>query len=290
MIITVSVRSERLTSQGAKNRMRHNFREPISSQRVKYIKTREPNVNKFYHLNVSENKAYHRDYPFPNFDKKFSDGLIEDKMAMIRESYESQTDSKGRKKTLRKNSTLFEEHIITFGIQREDMDRILTQEENEYINSKDYEAEVEKFIVALSSKYANNDFWVACHRDETTVHYQIISTRYNFREKTIPRFKSKIELAKYGTDLQDMAAEAFTGKAVRGVKGSARPHIKHQKFREIAELQKQKEELQRANKELIDKIYQLERKERSMSPKMKDTGIESLKKKQAPSSNPTMGF
>lgn len=290
MIITVSVRSERLTSQGAKSRMRHNFREPISSQRVKYIKTREPNINKFYHLDVSQNKAYHRDYPFPNFDKNFSDGLIEDKMAMIRESYESQTDSKGRKKTLRKNSTLFEEHIITFGIQREDMDRNLTQEEINYINSKDYETEVEKFIVALSSKYGNNDFWVACHRDETTVHYQVISTRYNFREKTIPRFKSKIELAKYGTDLQDLAAEAFMGKAVRGVKGSTRPHIKHQKFREIAELQKQKEELQRANKELIDKIYQLERKERSMSPKMKDTGIESLKKKQTPSSNPTMGF
>ncbi|WP_170000761.1 hypothetical protein [Campylobacter sp. RM16189] len=87
-----------------------------------------------------------------------------------------------------------------------------------------------------------------------------------------------------------MAAEAFRGKAVRGVKGSTRPHIKHQKFREVAELQKQKEELERANKELIDKIYQLERKERSMAPKMRDTGIESLKRKQTPSNNPTMGF
>lgn len=290
MIITVSVRSERLTSQATKNRMRHNFREPVSTQRVKYLKTRKPDINKFYHLNVSQNKAYHRDYPFPNFDKNFSDGLIEDKMAMIRESYESQTDSKGRKKTLRKNSTLFEEHIITFGIQREDMDRNLTQEETDYINSKDYEAEVEKFIISLSNKYGNNDFWIACHRDENIVHYQIISTRYDFQNKTIPRFKSKIELAQYGTDLQDMAAEAFRGKAVRGVKGSARPHIKHQKFREIAELQKQKEELERANQELMNKIHQLERKERSMTPKMKDTGIESLKRNKAPSSNPTMGF
>ncbi|WP_169974811.1 hypothetical protein [Campylobacter sp. RM16191] len=110
------------------------------------------------------------------------------------------------------------------------------------------------------------------------------------KKKTIPRLKSKIEVAQYGTDLQDMAAEAFRGKAVRGVKGSTRPHIKHQKFREVAELQKQKEELERANKELIDKIYQLERKERSMAPKMRDTGIESLKRKQTPSNNPTMGF
>ncbi|WP_170020367.1 hypothetical protein [Campylobacter sp. RM16190] len=129
------------------------------------------------------------------------------------------------------------------------MDRNLTQEETDYINSKDYEAEVEKFIVMLSNKYGNNDFWVACHRDETTVHYQVISIRYDFKKKAIPRLKSKIEVAKYGTDLQDLAAEAFKGKAVKGVKGSTRPHIKHQKFREIAELQKQKEELEKANQE-----------------------------------------
>ena len=56
-----------------------------------------------------------------------------------------------------------------------------------------------------------------------TKHWQILFSNYDFTKHACIR-RSKIDMAIYGKDMQDIAADAFSGIAVRGVVGSKAVH------------------------------------------------------------------
>ena len=151
--------------------------------------------------------------------KKNIDDLFSSTLDRITKDYESQTDSRGRCKKLRKNTKIFEEIIVAFGsdrIREGKADRGLTDEEAEYINSQDFTQEIQNFCENLRKRHGYNDFIITEHRDEKTVHYQILAGRYNYETGKFQPKMSKAELSKFDAGLQDLAVESFGGKVVRG--------------------------------------------------------------------------
>ena len=151
--------------------------------------------------------------------KKNIDDLFSSTLDRITKDYESQTDSRGRRKKLRKNTKIFEEIIVAFGsdrIREGKADRGLTDEEAEYINSQDFTQEIQNFCENLRKRHGYNDFIITEHRDEKTVHYQILAGRYNYETGKFQPKMSKAELSKFDAGLQDLAVESFGGKVVIG--------------------------------------------------------------------------
>ena len=151
--------------------------------------------------------------------KKNIDDLFSSTLDRITKDYESQTDSRGRRKKLRKNTKIFEEIIVAFGsdrIREGKADRGLTDKEAEYINSQDFTQEIQNFCENLRKRHGYNDFIITEHRDEKTVHYQILAGRYNYETGKFQPKMSKAKLSKFDAGLQDLAVESFGGKVVIG--------------------------------------------------------------------------
>ena len=223
MEIVVSVRAKKLTNVKAIKALRHNLREPgsIKAKRGEevYIKVDKISDNRtfIYWKDLLSDVRYFREMEFVG--KKNIDDLFSSTLDRITKDYESQTDSRGRRKKLRKNTKIFEEIIVAFGsdrIREGKADRGLTDEEAEYINSQDFTEEIQNFFENLRKRHGYNDFIITEHRDEKTVHYQILAGRYNYETGKFQPKMSKAELSKFDAGLQDLAVESFGGKVVRG--------------------------------------------------------------------------
>jgi hypothetical protein len=143
--------------------------------------------------------------------KKDVDDLFSSTLDRITKDYESQTDSRCRRKKLRKSTKVFEEIIVTFGSDRMregKVDRGLMYKETEYINSQDFTQEIQNFCENLRKRHGYNDFIVAEHRDGKTVHYQILAARYSYETKKFQPRMSKAKLSKFDAGLQDLAVES----------------------------------------------------------------------------------
>ena len=219
MKIVVSVRAKKLTNAQALKALRHNLREPNSIRAKRgeevYINVDKISGNRtfIYWKDLLSDVRYFREMEFVG--KKNIDDLFSSTLDRITKDYESQTDSRGRCKKLRKNTKIFEEIIITFGsdrIREGKADRGLTDKEAEYINSQDFTQEIQTFCENLRKRHGYNDFIVAEHQDEKTVHYQILAGRYNYETGKFQPKMSKAELSKFDAGLQDLAVESFNGK------------------------------------------------------------------------------
>lgn len=231
MEIVVSVRAKKLTNVQALKALRHNLREPgsIKAKRAEevYIKVDKISDNRtfIYWKDLLSDVRYFREMEFVG--KKNIDDLFSSTLDRITKDYESQTDSRGRCKKLRKNTKIFEEIIVTFGsdrIREGKADRGLTDKEAEYINSQDFTQEIQNFCENLRKRHGYNDFIITEHRDEKTVHYQILAGRYNYETGKFQPKMSKAELSKFDAGLQDLAVESFGGKVVRGKVNSKTVH------------------------------------------------------------------
>lgn len=223
MKIVVSVRAKKLTNAQALKALRHNLREPGSIRAKKgeevYIDVNKISDNRtfIYWKDLLSDVRYFREMEFVG--KKNIDDLFSSTLDRITKDYESQTDSRGRRKKLRKSTKVFEEMIVTFGSDRMregKADRGLTDDEVKHINSQDFTKEIQNFCENLRKRHGYNDFIVAEHRDEKTVHYQILCGRYNYETKKFQPRMSKAELSKFDAELQDLAVESFNGKVIRG--------------------------------------------------------------------------
>lgn len=231
MEIVVSVRAKKLTNAKAIKALRHNLREPgsIKAKRGEeaYIKVDKISDNRtfIYWKDLLSDVRYFREMEFVG--KKNIDNLFSSTLDRITKDYESQTDSRGRRKKLRKNTKIFEEIIVAFGsdrIREGKADRGLTDKEAEYINSQDFTQEIQNFCENLRKRHGYNDFIITEHRDEKTVHYQILAGRYNYETGKFQPKMSKAKLSKFDAGLQDLAVESFGGKVVRGKVNSKTVH------------------------------------------------------------------
>ena len=219
MRIISSVRKAKLDLNGLKNALRHNLRSSAHT--------------KSYNVEIPKEKSAHnrlfkftRDHKLIPYEKTFNfteDEIksIADRMySNVEQDISSVKDTKGRKRSVRKNMKVFDEFVIFFGTDRDKKSSTgapgsLTTEETKAINEIDYMDEVLKFIKELERKYGYNDFLIAEHNDEKTKHYQIVASGVNIHTKKLNKM-NKAEYSKFGTDLQDMLAEAFKGKTIRG--------------------------------------------------------------------------
>lgn len=295
MEIVVSVRAKKLTNAKAIKALRHNLREPgsIKAKRGEevYIKVDKISDNRtfIYWKDLLSDVRYFREMEFVG--KKNIDDLFSSTLDRITKDYESQTDSRGRRKKLRKNTKIFEEIIVAFGsdrIREGKADRGLTDEEAEYINSQDFTQEIQNFCENLRKRHGYNDFIITEHRDEKTVHYQILAGRYNYETGKFQPKMSKAELSKFDAGLQDLAVESFNGKVIRGKINSKAVHdtlevmhVKEKAEKEAQAAMKLSEQKQRELRAIKTKTDEAKEDLAQIQKSYKDTQerLESAKRK-----------
>lgn len=295
MKIVVSVRAKKLTNAQALKALRHNLREPNSIRAKRgeevYINVDKISGNRtfIYWKDLLSDVRYFREMEFVG--KKNIDDLFSSTLDRITKDYESQTDSRGRCKKLRKNTKIFEEIIITFGsdrIREGKADRGLTDKEAEYINSQDFTQEIQTFCENLRKRHGYNDFIVAEHQDEKTVHYQILAGRYNYETGKFQPKMSKAELSKFDAGLQDLAVESFNGKVIRGKINSKAVHdtlevihVKEKAEKEAQAAMKLSEQKQRELRAIKTKTDEAKEDLAQIQKSYKDTQerLESAKRK-----------
>lgn len=224
-MITVMIRKDnKLDRAKAIGRLKHNLREPgaISKIKGKHIDTSKIDNNEVWTSYAHFLADY---YHIPNYEQSSEEikQIIKDIENHVRIDYESTKDSKGRKKTLRKNTKIFEEFIVTFGTDRAKGDEGLNDDEVAEINSKGYRVNIEQILEQLYRQGYSN-FIITEHNDEKTKHYQILCTNYSYVTKKFVNI-NPAAYSKYGTELQDIADKAFEGVAKRGKRKSKAKHL-----------------------------------------------------------------
>ncbi|QKG28699.1 hypothetical protein [Campylobacter sp. RM16187] len=154
--------------------------------------------------------------------------MINNKINSFKKDYKIQTttdkNGKVKKKSWQKKMTPFTEILITFGTTRpKNSKEGLNDQEVNLINSLDLRSQAQRFVNAYCLKYGVECISIAEHNDEKVKHYQILFENYDYSRHACIR-RSRKEMQQFGSSLQDMAADAFSQIAVRGVKGSKSVH------------------------------------------------------------------
>lgn len=292
-MFVVSARNSRLTRKEAVAALRHNLRERTLCARFE-----KPSVikNRIHKDRTADNviiyspfEGFYADFNRPG-TKRQVEKYVDSREQDIIEHYESQLDSKGRKKKYKKNFCAFEEFIITFG-----SDRIRTDEKDSPLNEQEVQALrampkeqyikcAQKFVEHLRGKGYRN-FILALHVDEKTPHFHIVAETYSQESGFVVRGGIDGGRAKDGIELQDAVADCFSEMGfVRGERGGKTAHVPLQKlhqldYREQAlklkelELEEKSQHLLRWEQELKDKEENLHRLEQELDEYAKDTGF-----------------
>ena len=223
--IVINTLTDNITYEEAIDRMCHNMREPKQTKRIKYLK-RDQKANRYFVKNshsVLIEKESSRSMSHEDIENK-----LKEMMLLFKKDYESQTitdkNGKSRKRVWQKKMTPFTEILLTFGTQRpKEENEWLSEEETKFVNGLNIFANAMDFINKYCKKYGVECVAAAEHNDEKTKHWQILFSNYDFTKHACIR-RSKIDMAIYGKDMQDIAADAFSGIAVRGVVGSKAVH------------------------------------------------------------------
>ncbi|MGG7074058.1 hypothetical protein U5B43_07380 [Campylobacter sp. 9BO] len=120
--------------------------------------------------------------------------------------------------------TPFTEVLLVFGTTR-DKEKFegLDKDEVNFINSLELKDRAMRFVNEYCKRYNVECISMAEHNDEKTKHYQIVFTNYDFTKQACHR-RDKKQMRVYGSSLQYMAANAFSGIAIRGIKGGVATH------------------------------------------------------------------
>ena len=222
--IVVSALSENLTADQAIGRLAHNLREVEQTKRIKYLR-RKSEANKYLIQNQFGSLV-------ENFKNSFQHdeivNMINNKLDYFKKDYQKQKtidkNSKVKKRAWQKKMTPFTEILITFGTTRpKNSKEGLNDQEVNLINSLNLRSQAQRFINQYCQKYDVECIALAEHNDEKVKHFQIIFSNYDYNKHACIR-RNRKEMQQFGSSLQDMAADAFSQIAVRGVKGSKNIH------------------------------------------------------------------
>jgi hypothetical protein len=292
-MFVVSARNSRLTRKEAVAALRHNLRERTLCARFE-----KPSVikNRIHKDRTADNVILYSQYegvyvPFGTpGTKRQVEKYVDTREQDIVEHYESQLDSKGRKKKYKKNFCAFEEFIITFGsdrVRQSEKDSPLSDQEVQALRAMPKEQYIEcaqKFLEHLRGKGYRN-FILAFHLDEKSPHFHIVAETYSQESGFVVRGGIDGGRAKDGIELQDAVAECFSPMGfIRGERGGKTAHVPLQKlhqldYREQAlklkelELEEKSQHLLRWEQELTDKEENLHRLEQELDEYAKDTGF-----------------
>jgi hypothetical protein len=292
-MFVVSARNSRLTRKEAVAALRHNLRERTLCARFEKPAVKK---NRIFRERSDENvilyspsEGVYIDFNRPGTKKKV-ERYVDSREQDIIEHYESQLDSRGRKKKYRKNTCAFEEFVIFFGsnrVRQNEKDTPLNDEEIQALRDMPKEKYIEcaqKFLEHLRAKgYAN--FILAFHIDEKTPHFHVIAETYSPENGFVVRGGVGGGRAQDGIELQDAVADCFSSMGfIRGERGGKTAHVPLQKlhqldYREQAlklkelELEEKSQHLLRWEQELKDKEENLCRLEKEIDEYAKDSGF-----------------
>lgn len=271
--INLCGRCDFLTKEKACERYRHNIRESNQLKNIRYLR-HEPKFNRYWVrtepygvmslLSKNSKEFNHQIYS----NEKHINEVVDDYFENIKTDYEKQTyttkNGNVKKKSWRKDMTPFSEIVVSFGSERrKDAKEGLSQAEINVINNHDFTQEITRFINMYSAKYKVDCLLVAEHNDEKTKHFQIIFTNYDMEKHANLRFSGKKEMSKFGSSLQDLLAQAFSGIAIRGVNGTKSKHKTLQEMHQTEREYKQEKEfensLKKKIKSLIGKFFTKEK-------------------------------
>ena len=288
-----SARNSRLSKKEAIAALRHNLRERTLCARFEKPAVKK---NRIFRERSDENVILCSQYegvyvPFGTpGTKRQVEKYVDTREQDIVEHYESQLDSKGRKKKYKKNFCSFEEFIITFGsdrVRQSEKDTPLSDTEVQALRSMPKEQYIEcaqKFLEHLRGKGYRN-FILAFHLDEKSPHFHIVAETYSQESGFVVRGGIDGGRAKDGIELQDAVAECFSPMGfIRGERGGKTTHVPIQKlhqldYREQAlklkefELEEKAQYLNRWEKQLKEKEENLHRLEQELDEYAKDTGF-----------------
>ncbi|WP_172197976.1 hypothetical protein [Campylobacter sp. RM16188] len=271
--INLCGRCDFLTKEKACERYRHNIRESNQLKNIRYLR-HEPKFNRYWVrtepygvmslLSKNSKEFNHQIYS----NEKHINEVVDYYFENIKTDYEKQTyttkNGNVKKKSWRKDMTPFSEIVVSFGSERrKDAKEGLSQAEINVINNHDFTQEITRFINMYSAKYKVDCLLVAEHNDEKTKHFQIIFTNYDMEKHANLRFSGKKEMSKFGSSLQDLLAQAFSGIAIRGVNGTKSKHKTLQEMHQTEREYKQEKEfensLKKKIKSLIGKFFTKEK-------------------------------
>lgn len=249
--IVVSAFAENLTPLKAIGRLSHNIRELEQTKRIKYLR-KSTKLNQYLVQNQFGSLVSHSGIALKHHE---IEQLVMDKLAAYKKDYESQsiTDKNGnnKKRSWQKKMTPFTEILLTFGTTRvKEKNEGLDDDETNFINSLDMMRNVMAFVSKYCKKHDVECIAIAEHNDEKTKHFQIIFSNYSYNLHTCHR-RDKKQLAIYGSNLQDLAASAFQGIAIRGIKGSK---VIHKDLTKMHESEKIYNSQVKLKEELADKV------------------------------------
>ena len=289
----VSSRNARLNRKEAIAALRHNLRERTLCSRFE-----KPSVikNRIHKDRTADNvilyspcESVYAPFSAPNTKRKV-EKYVDSREQDIVEHYESQLDSKGRKKKYKKNFRAFEEFVITFGsdrVRQSEKDTPLSDTEVQALRSMPKEKYLEcaqKFLEHLRKKGYRN-FILAFHLDEKSPHFHIVCEPYSEERGFVVRGGIDGGRAKDGIELQDAVYECFSEMGfIRGERGGKTAHVPLQKlhkldYREQAlklkelELEEKSQHLLRWEQQLKDKEENLHRLEQELDEYAKDSGF-----------------
>lgn len=242
------------------------------------IRTRIPKEYDLRRQNTHKNKMLDTSEEYSVMTEKDEETIKTNRNHMIEKAKEDYKKHKG--KSIPSNTTFMISGIVTFGVSDEkkkqrdkdlkDLDEV-TEDEARDINDFDVEKKdraIEEYMRNLEKKYGTKVLYCVRHSDEKVDHYQFQMLNYDFENhRTMLSGMSKKDLAKLGTDLQDMCANAFTthtdGYFGRGKKREKKKKHKSLKDMHDAELNEQKIKIERQE----EKIKEVQREVESVNVK-----------------------
>lgn len=288
MSVVVAVRHRKMTAGEAVQSLRHNLRE----RSLTAIFEREGVRNRVYPEKTQENIVWYSpeqnsQISFPNpRSREEVQRYIDLRGKAIKEHYEAQKDSLGRKKTLKRGTGMFSEFLVVFGSDRKRTSREdtpLTDDEIQAIrglSKEEYASCVQNFIEKLREKGYSN-FIVAGHFDEKTPHFHVYCEPYSFEKGlfVVTGGKKNGGYSDYGEELQDMAATAFDSMGfLRGERGSRSRHVPLNKLHKLenreVQLALEKDELEMERTRLENKEKFLDGKWTELEKFARDIGFD----------------